>query len=111
MIIQGFHIHFYCSLEQTEALNNIRTKMLTDLQSIEGAGPVRNRPVGPHPLPMFEAWFHPEYVGEVLSWALENRNGFSVLIHPLTGNDWLDHKEHSIWIGEKLDLNFDVLKD
>jgi aromatic ring-cleaving dioxygenase len=109
--IRGYHIHVYCNPEQTPIAQEVREAMIKDLPVIEGAGPVRNRPVGPHPLPMFEAWFQPEGISEVLPWILANRRGLPVLIHPLTGNDYIDHAEHAIWIGEKLELNLEMLKD
>lgn len=110
MIIQGYHIHIYCTLEQAPLAQAIRERMLSELKVIEGAGPVRNRPVGPHPLPMFEAWFQPAGLAEVLPWTLANRQGLPVLIHPITGNDYQDHAENAIWIGDKLVLNLEMLK-
>lgn len=110
MEFKGYHIHIYCTLEQAERADEIRTAMLKELKVIQGAGPVRNRPVGPHPLPMFEAWFGPEGIGEVLPWILKNRRGLSVLIHPLSGNDYADHAEHAIWIGTPLPLNLEILR-
>lgn len=110
MKIQGYHVHVYCQPEQHTLCEDIRTKMMADLGGIlGGAGPVRNRPVGPHPLPMFEAWFQPNGLNSVLEWILANRSGLPVLIHPLSGNDYEDHAKHGIWIGEKLQLDLSVL--
>jgi DOPA 4,5-dioxygenase len=108
--IQGYHVHVYCDLSQTSLCQDVRTQLLKDLSSIEGAGPVRNRPVGPHPLPMFEAWFQPEAFDEVKNWMQNNRKGLTVMFHPLTGNDYNDHADHAIWLGEPLPLNLEILR-
>ena len=110
MTIRGYHIHFYCRPEQTELAQKIREKLLRELPIIAGAGPVRSRPVGPHPTPMFEAWFPPEGLSEVKTWAVANRQGLSVMIHPLTGNDYEDHALHAQWLGDVLPLNLEILK-
>ncbi len=110
MKIKGYHIHIYCKPEQVELAQSIRESMLSELKVIEGAGPVRSGPVGPHPLPMFEAWFQPEGLSQVLLWIQQHRQGLPVLIHALTGDDYLDHTRHALWIGEELKLNLDVLK-
>ena len=111
MKLAGYHIHIYFTLEQTAVAESIRELMLRELSVIEGAGPVRNRPVGPHPLPMFEAWFQPDAIAEVLPWILKNRQGLAVLIHPITGDDYQDHAEHAVWIGQALPLNLEFLKE
>ena len=82
--------------------------MVSELSEIDGAGPVRDRPVGPHPLPMFEAWFASAHLDTVVRWILANRHQFSVLIHPLSGDDLADHRDHAIWIGKPLPLKLDI---
>lgn len=82
--------------------------MVQELPEIEGAGSVRSGPIGPHPLPMFEAWFGNPSLDSVLRWAMENRRGLSVMIHPISGNDLADHRDHSIWLGKPLSLRLDI---
>lgn len=109
MEIKGYHVHVYCKPEQHELCEQIRTQMLSELAgTIDGAGPLRNRPIGPHPLPMFEAWFQTRSLQPVVEWILANRSGLPVLIHPLSGNDYEDHAKHGIWIGEKLPLDLSI---
>jgi DOPA 4,5-dioxygenase len=39
-----------------------------------------------------------------------NREGLDVLVHPRTGGDAMgDHLVRSLWLGQKLDLNLEVL--
>jgi len=105
---KGYHIHIYCEVQEIGACKAVRAKMLSELNLISGAGPVRSGPVGPHPLPMFEAWFDSEHLDRVVRWVMKNRNGFSVLIHPLTGDDLSDHRDHAMWLGRPLPLDLSV---
>ena len=38
-----------------------------------------------------------------------NRQGLAVLVHPETGNDYKDHAEYAVWLGEMLPLKLEVL--
>jgi DOPA 4,5-dioxygenase len=105
------YFHFYCELGQITLDQQIREKLLSELPVIDGAGPVRSRPVGPHPLPMFETWFTPGGLDEVRAWAEKNRQGLSVMIHPITGDDYRDHAEGVQWMGKVLPLNLEILKN
>lgn len=107
--IEGYHIHFYCELDQTSLANEIRTGLLQSIPAIDGAGPVRDRPVGPHPLPMFEAWFKPAALNDVVTWTMAHRRGLNVLIHPISGNDLADHRDHAMWIGKPQPINLKIL--
>lgn len=110
-MIRGYHIHVYYNSDQWETAESIRSALLREVPGIRGAGPLRDGPVGPHPRPMFEAWFKPEALSEVLPWILLNRKGLNVLLHPLTGNDYDDHAQHAVWIGGVEPLDFSILKD
>ncbi len=33
-----------------------------------------------------------------------------MLVHPETGDDVIDHTDHALWLGEKLELNIDALR-
>ena len=49
---------------------------------------VWDRPVGPHPIAMFEVnIFTPTQFGAFIAWLVINRGPLSVLVHPNTGDD------------------------
>jgi DOPA 4,5-dioxygenase len=48
-------------------------------------------------------------LGAVVEWLMLSRAGFSVLVHPETGDDLLDHTDHALWLGRPLDLRLDRL--
>ncbi|THU87974.1 hypothetical protein K435DRAFT_830643 [Dendrothele bispora CBS 962.96] len=70
-----------------------------------------DKPVGPHPVAMFEVnVFNPHQTGTLFSWLAINRGPCSVLIHPNTGNSYKDHTELATWMGTPWPLNVKFLK-
>ncbi|KAI0793872.1 DOPA-like domain-containing protein [Fomes fomentarius] len=70
-----------------------------------------DRPVGPHPVPMFEVnVFTPHQVGTFFSWLAVNRGPLSVLIHPNTDDPYRDHTESATWMGTQWPLNVRLLE-
>jgi DOPA 4,5-dioxygenase len=69
----------------------------------------KDRPIGPHPVPMWEADFGS--FGNRLNWNIvkefitKEHDTLSVLIHPhSTDGDYADHTKNAFWIGAVLDL-------
>ena len=48
-------------------------------------------------------------LGAVTEWLILHRDGLSVLLHPETGNELLDHTAHAVWFGTPLELRLDRL--
>lgn len=69
-----------------------------------------DKPIGPHPIAMYQVAFSPELFGKVVPWLMLNREGLDILIHPTTGDDVADHTDHALWLGEKLELNIEFLR-
>lgn len=70
------------------------------------------RPVGPHPIGMFEVnIFTPSQFGAFIPWLVINRGPLSALIHPNTGDDVRDHSQRATWMGQPLPLDIDMLED
>mmetsp|Transcript_14257 Transcript_14257/g.45996 ORF Transcript_14257/g.45996 Transcript_14257/m.45996 type:complete len:168 (-) Transcript_14257:1289-1792(-) len=68
-----------------------------------------DRPIGPHPLPMWEADFasyeHRDRWPDVVAWLDARRGRLSVLVHPhSTDGDYADHTAHAFWAGDALPL-------
>ncbi len=59
---------------------------------------------------MFQVIFNRKQFGDVVPWLMENRNGLSVLVHADSENDYLDHTERVLWLGEPVPLNIDALE-
>eukprot|EP00386_Alphamonas_edax_P007444 GDKI01024793.1.p2 GENE.GDKI01024793.1~~GDKI01024793.1.p2 ORF type:complete len:131 (-),score=26.00 GDKI01024793.1:21-413(-) len=66
-----------------------------------------HRPIGPHPLPMFEAHIKPEQAFDVMHW-LHERNAVA-LVHPHTQDGGLaDHTKNARWVGQVLEVVTDI---
>jgi DOPA 4,5-dioxygenase len=103
--IEGFHAHVYFdrdTVDQARALCEEagRRFALT-------VGRMHERAVGPHPCWSCQLAFAPEHFGAVVPWLALNRGGLTVLVHPDTGDDLRDHRDHALWMGrvEPLDLS------
>jgi DOPA 4,5-dioxygenase len=59
---------------------------------------------------MYQVAFLPSQFGKVVPWLIIHREELNILDHPETGDDLADHTEHSLWLGEKLELNVEVLR-
>lgn len=67
------------------------------------------RPVGPHPLPMYQVAFAPDEFDKIVPWLMLNRAGLTILLHPETGEDVEDQRDRAMWLGERLQLDLSVL--
>jgi DOPA 4,5-dioxygenase len=59
---------------------------------------------------MYQVAFLPSEFGKVVPWLMLHREDLNILVHPETGDDVADHTLHSLWLGEKLELNVEVLR-
>jgi DOPA 4,5-dioxygenase len=106
--IKGFHAHVYYDPQRTRAAAEKVRAGLARLNVQLGSW--HDAPVGPHLDAMYQALFSNEEFGKVVPWLMLNREGLSVLVHPSTGDGYGDHMERSLWLGERLKLNEEVLR-
>jgi aromatic ring-cleaving dioxygenase len=99
------HVYFDLNkiLEATELRDKFKKRFKRELFFVGDMIPLG---IGPHPLPMFEANFSKSIFNDVLMWLSRERGEFSVLIHPLSGNEHYDHSQGAIWLGESLKLDY-----
>ncbi|WLF80921.1 hypothetical protein PVL30_004714 [Lodderomyces elongisporus] len=107
-----FHVYYFAhnksSLKESD---NLRQKLLDDFpnDTKDGSILVKKLPndfiIGPHPTQFWEAdVLRPEVFIKVFSWFQLHHGNLSVLIHPQTGDDYKDHFERAVWLGDKLPL-------
>ena len=103
--ITGYHAHVYFDAGTRDEARAVR-------EAVEARFPVRmgrwhEKPVGPHPRWSYQIAFRPEILPEILPWLALNRQGLTVFVHPESGDDLADHRDHAIWLGrsETLDLS------
>jgi DOPA 4,5-dioxygenase len=105
----NYDIHTYWrnNKEREEALkikqllidNNVQTFSLVDV------------PIGPHPLPMFEAQVSAENLPAIEALLVANRVNCSILVHEKTGDHVYDHTKGARFLGEPLELNIEFLRN
>ena len=113
--IKEYHFHTYYFQDNGERKKNA-FQFYTDIKSLNEkgtfvavVGTFNENPVGPHPIGSFETWVPQESFAEAYSWFLLHRGELSVLIHPLTQEELLDHTDRVSWIGEPMPLDTSVL--
>ena len=107
-----FHAPLYYAADQRAAAAALRDAFrdriaAADSPSILFVGPMRDGPVGPHPLPQYEVHFLASSRDAVV--AMIEASGLRALVHPLTDDDLADHTSLAHWIGEPLALDLSVL--
>jgi DOPA 4,5-dioxygenase len=108
--IASFHAHVYFnSADEHDAAMGLRGEV--GERFAVRLGTVWDKPVGPHPQPMFQIAFAPELFPSLVPWLMLNHRGLSVLIHPSTTTPRLDHLEHALWLGPRLPLSADGLSE
>lgn len=108
----SYHAHIYFSERERPAAAALREAFLSRRDGAEEprilfVGPLRDTPVGPHPLPQYEIHFLESSRDAAI--AMIEASGLRALVHPLTNDDLADHTTLAHWIGEPLDLDLSVL--
>ena len=73
-------------------------------------GRVHEREVGPHPSWSCQLSFDRDQFEGLIPWLDENRQGLTILVHGVTGDDLADHTEHASWLGEPADLKLEMFR-
>jgi aromatic ring-cleaving dioxygenase len=66
--------------------------------------------VGPHPQSMYQIAFPRDMLAAFVPWLMLNRDGLTVLLHPETGDDYIDHTDHAAWFGGMLPLRLEMFR-
>lgn len=108
--ITGYHAHIYYDEASRENAAWLREQIALRFAVVLERW--REEPVGPHPQAMYQIAFKVSEFEKLVPWLMLNRQGLVILIHPETGGDDVaDHDVYPLWLGEKLDLNIDVLRE
>ena len=98
------HIYWHNDQQKTQAL-----KLRENLQNLGcWLGQVMDQPIGPHPLPMYQANYSDENTAEVERFL--SKQDLTILLHEDTGNHIDDHTTGVRWIGEVLELDIEWIK-
>ncbi|KAM0803413.1 DOPA-like domain-containing protein [Usnea florida] len=100
------HIYFFQTNEiQTTFANELWTRIRYEFPELR-ISRVWDRPIGPHPLGMFEVdVLTPAQFGAFVAWLVINRGPLSALVHPNTDDHMRDHTQRATWLGDRLPLD------
>ncbi len=103
---KAYHAHVYYDQDTlamaTELLEQIPEKFGLKL------GRIFQKSIGPHPCWSCQVIFGTKDFEAFVPWLDENRNGLTVFIHALTGNDWDDHTRYAYWLGNSIELDLSI---
>ena len=103
---KAYHAHVYFD-EETK----IAAKKLCDASDKIfhlKVGRFHEKLVGPHPCWSCQITFGTKDFDRYISWLEQNREGLTVFVHALTGDDLKDHTEFAYWLGREVELNLEI---
>lgn len=104
--IHGYHIHVY--FDQSNIDYAIALTESVHKEYGYELGRINKKPVGPHPVWSRQVSFKQENYDVVLAYLTQHQNGLSILIHPLTDDEYLDHTQSAVWLGTPLKLDISI---
>jgi DOPA 4,5-dioxygenase len=108
--IAHYHAHVYYDPATSRGrAERLRQRVAAEFPAAR-LGRWHDEPVGPHPQSMYQIAFASEMLAQFVPWLMLNRDGLTVLLHPETGNPYVDHSAHAAWFGAVLPLRLDVFK-
>lgn len=108
--ITGWHAHIYYDPDATKPLAaRLRERVVERFPDVVVGG-WHDPHVGPHLASMYQLAFTVRQFDALVQWLAVNREGLDVLVHPLTDNAYNDHVIFGFWMGTKLPLNEERLK-
>lgn len=107
-----YHAHIYYLPATRAAAESFNRRLRSMKESRELAellyvGQLRDRKVGPHPIPQFEIHFTEDALPAIV--ALIEASELTALVHPLTDDDLADHTSLARWIGQPVSLDLTTL--
>src|SRR5579871_3849043 len=107
-LIDGYHAHIYYDPATRPAAERLRAAIEANFSVRLGRW--HDKPVGPHPVSMYQVAFAVEDFERLVPWLMLNHQGLSVLVHPETGNEYEDHARFAMWLGKPIPLTLDKLR-
>lgn len=102
--IKAFHAHLYYSDEAGIEIAKQVAEQADKLFEI-CIGRFHQKPVGPHPVWSCQLSFSAETFGKIIPWLMMNRQSLDVFVHPITGNEYVDHTQGVSWLGNSYELD------
>jgi aromatic ring-cleaving dioxygenase len=107
--ITEYHAHVYFQESTRASAEALHAKLGEVFASKIHQYTIAYGPRGPHVQNMFGIDIPKDSFEAVLAFLILNHGPHSILFHPVSGNELLDHTHHALWLGEKQALNLGVL--
>ena len=104
-IYPRYQAHVYSAPETVHQPRALRELPTLELPPAATVGRFHEKPVGPHPHWSFQMAFGADGFERVIGWLESKRDGLDVLVHGETGNDYADHTDHAMWLGNEAPLD------
>ncbi|HKM87542.1 MAG TPA: DOPA 4,5-dioxygenase family protein [Xanthobacteraceae bacterium] len=109
--ITAYHAHVYYDPQTTRGrAEQLRQRVAAEFPQAQ-LGRWHDELVGPHTQSMYQIAFPTGMLGSFLPWLMLNREGLTILLHPETGDDALDHTAHAVWFGAVLPLRLEAFQN
>jgi DOPA 4,5-dioxygenase len=109
-IIKHYHAHiYYDPASSRDRAARLRERVAAAFPEAT-LGRWHDALVGPHPQSMYQIAFPRTLLGAFLPWLMLNRDGLTILLHAETGDDYVDHTDHAVWLGAMLPLRLEVFR-
>jgi DOPA 4,5-dioxygenase len=106
--IKHYHFHLYYLKNQINKAKEI-TQKIPSIFDVE-VGRFWEKPVGPHPIGSCQITVQEKEFHQFLKWMMIGRGDIDVFIHPVTGDNWQDHTQCIMWLGDSHPLNIEFFK-
>lgn len=106
--IEGYHAHIYYAPDTKAVAARVRAGIGERFTALLGRW--HDEAVGPHPISMYQVAFDAAEFPRIVPWLMLNREGLSILVHPLSGDAYEDHSRYAMWLGTPVPLRLDVLR-
>ncbi len=98
-----YHAHVYFDTGTVEQARALCQRVAAECSVAMGR--VHERLVGPHPRWSCQLAFDRDQFAAVIALLERERNGLTVFIHGLTGDEYADHTDHAMWLGDEVELD------
>jgi DOPA 4,5-dioxygenase len=105
------HAHIYYVPESRAVAERFRAKIIAAFGKEAQISRLIDRPIGPHPEPMFEVDFRAEILPRLGPFFEREREGLDILIHRVSEDEVNDHTVRAKWLGTPKNLDIGFLEE
>eukprot|EP01130_Rhizamoeba_saxonica_P003312 TRINITY_DN1407_c0_g1_i1.p2 TRINITY_DN1407_c0_g1~~TRINITY_DN1407_c0_g1_i1.p2 ORF type:complete len:159 (+),score=37.23 TRINITY_DN1407_c0_g1_i1:100-576(+) len=109
-----FHIHIYTEESNEDKQNALY--LIEKLKEAASTGIIRVSvskgfvyPEGPHMFPNWEIGISHRYLAFVITFLMYHRKNNTVMIHPTGVEEYINHTQRELWLGEKKPISEEFL--